>query len=316
MRLRSRVLTGDRLVVVSGAGSGIGRAVARRFARAGDRVVVTDIDRESAKETGALIHRDGGVAIVERLDVTKPAEWERLARLLATKHGGADIVVNNAGLVVVGSFLEHSVADWQRTIDVNLYGVVHGSRVFAQQMVDHGRGGQIVNVASLAAWAPNIDGAAYSVSKTGVLMLSESMRIDLRRHGIGVSAICPGATRTGLSRHATSAALSSDASAASLERMGGLQERFAFASPDLVARAIELAVRFDLAVVPVSAESLAFYALHRLSPGLVREISARVANPDLVRGAFEMLERLFPGASARGDRNGAAAGAETAVRPT
>src|SRR5437870_2295659 len=118
------------LAFLTGAGSGIGRATARRLGRQGVKVVVTDIDAASATATAEQIQADGGRAIAYELDVTDVAAYEELAEEIRAAHGVPDMVVNNAGIGVGGTFLSHSAEDWERVLDVNVLGVVHGCRLF------------------------------------------------------------------------------------------------------------------------------------------------------------------------------------------
>jgi NAD(P)-dependent dehydrogenase (short-subunit alcohol dehydrogenase family) len=115
-------------------------------------------------------------------------------------HDVPDIVVNNAGIGVAGPFLDTDLETWERILGVNLWGVIHGSRLFARQMVAEGKGGHIINVASAAAFAPSRALPAYSTTKAAVLMLSECLRAELADQGIGVTAICPGIIDTNITR--------------------------------------------------------------------------------------------------------------------
>ncbi|MCV7261054.1 SDR family NAD(P)-dependent oxidoreductase [Mycobacterium shimoidei] len=264
-----------RVVVVTGAGSGIGRAIAIRFAKLGARVVVSDIDLDAAQQTAAVIRGHGRLASAAQLDVTEPEAWDALARNVLTEHGYTDVLVNNAGILVAGPFLELQPSDWEHQLAVNLMGVVYGCRAFGAQMVERGAGGHIVNIASAAAFTPTPVMSAYSVSKAGVKMLTECLRLELGPKGIGVSAICPGVINTSIMENATTLGVDDDLIERGKSLVRQLQQfaetlPFAPMSPDLVARAAVRAVRFDLAVVPVRTEAWLGYVMLRVAPGVNR----------------------------------------------
>src|ERR1700722_16215116 len=131
----------DGLVVITGAGSGIGRATAERFARGGAEVIVSDIDGDAAAATVAAIAAAGGRAHPFVLDVRDGGAWGGFAQDVRSHHGVPDVVVNNAGIALSGAFLDQSTADWELIVGVNLMGVVQGCRVFGAQMVQRGTGG-------------------------------------------------------------------------------------------------------------------------------------------------------------------------------
>jgi NAD(P)-dependent dehydrogenase (short-subunit alcohol dehydrogenase family) len=285
------------LVVVTGAGSGIGRATAMRFAKLGAHVVVSDLDLDAASATVAMIKGAGRKASAARLDVTDPAAWESFARDVLADHGHADVLVNNAGMLVSGKFLDLKPADWDRQLGVNLLGVVHGCRVFGAQMIEGGRGGHIVNIASAAAFTPTPVMAAYSVSKAGVKMLTECLRLELGPHGIGVSAICPGVINTNIGQNAVTVGVDPDLIARGKQLTAAVQEfaeklPFSPMSPDLVARAAVRAVRFDLAVVPVRTEAWLGYFMARIAPGVNRRMTQPFSVEAMEKVAARLLQRI------------------------
>ncbi|HZY75235.1 MAG TPA: SDR family oxidoreductase, partial [Jatrophihabitantaceae bacterium] len=201
-RPRAGLFAGQR-VVVTGGGRGIGRACALEFAREGADVIVADINDTAAKETVALVQDLGVQAAAYHLDVSDAEAWEAFAEQVRDEHGVPDVIVNNAGIGISGRFLATSVSDWQRILGVNLWGVIHGCRLFGQQMLERGEGGQIVNVASAAAFTPSRTLPAYSTTKAAVLMLTECLRAELAGDGIGVTAICPGFVDSDITRTTT-----------------------------------------------------------------------------------------------------------------
>jgi NAD(P)-dependent dehydrogenase (short-subunit alcohol dehydrogenase family)/pimeloyl-ACP methyl ester carboxylesterase len=269
---RARVRTGgraytDHLVVVTGAGSGIGRATARAFAAHGADVVCADRDLAAAQQVAREIARlCRGGAVPYEVDVGDAAQMATFARWVRDRHGVPDVVVNNAGIAVSGPFMEHRLDDWRRTLDVNLWGVVHGCRLFARQMIERGEGGHLVNIASLAAFAPTTTLSAYSTSKAAVKMLGDCLRAELAGHGIGVSTVCPGFVSTAIARNTTYVGTDRRAAAERALR------RRAY-PPERVAAHVLRAVRRNRAVVPVNAEGRLGYALSRLSPGAIRAIA-------------------------------------------
>ena len=275
---RARAGTGrwtDRLVVVTGAGSGIGRATARAFASRGAQVVVADRDLATAEETVALIGERGSAM---QVDVSDGAAMEEFAERVAADHGVPDVVVNNAGIGMAGAFTDTTVADWQKIIDVNLWGVIHGCRQFAAQLKEHGEGGHIVNVASAAAYLPQRTLSAYATTKAAVLTLSECLRAELADDGIGVSAICPGLVHTNIT--ATTRFVGAD-EATEQRRQRATTAAYAKRNypPERVAEAVVRAVEKDIALAPVTPEAHVTLALSRLTPGLLRAVARRDLGP-------------------------------------
>lgn len=278
-------------VVITGAGSGIGRASAERFGRQGHRVIVTDINDETGTQTTDRIIADGGTAQFRHLDVTDPEQWADLADWVCAEWGAPDIVVNNAGILIGGTFLEQTGADWRRMIDVNLMGPILGSRTFVERMVATGKRGHIVNVASCGAFMPTSIAPSYVTAKAGVWLGTQTLRTEFKKQGIGVSAVCPGLIRTDLAANGHRAGDGEDEPWSAKLASG---HRFFGRSPKRVAGAIDRAVRWNLATVPVGTEAWASWFLYRLSPGTVRTISTAIRMP-WIDQAVNLTGKLFGG---------------------
>ncbi|MGH7895312.1 MAG: SDR family NAD(P)-dependent oxidoreductase, partial [Candidatus Binatia bacterium] len=190
----------DKVAVVTGAASGIGRALAGAFATDGMRVVLADVEANALDEAAHEITRGGAKAIAVRTDVSKGDEVEALAKTAQSAFGAVHVVCNNAGVSVSGPSWMHTTADWEWVLGVNLWGVIHGVRVFTPILLAQGTDGHIVNTASMAGLISGPGMAVYNVSKHGVVTLSESLYHDLRMLGapIGVSVLCPAWVNTSI----------------------------------------------------------------------------------------------------------------------
>ncbi|MEU9140164.1 SDR family oxidoreductase [Streptomyces sp. NPDC048404] len=269
---------GGQLVLVTGAGSGIGRATAFAFAEAGARVVAVDRDAEAAARTAEMSRLIGSPeAWAETVDVSDEQAMEKLADKVAAEYGVVDVLVNNAGIGLSGSFFDTTAEDWRKVLDVNLWGVIHGCRLFGKQMAERGQGGHIVNTASAAAYQPSKALPAYSTSKAAVLMLSECLRAELAGRDIGVSAVCPGFVNTNITATARFAGVDAAEEKRRQKksaRLYGLRNY----PPEKVADAILRAVVRNEAVVPVTPEARGAHLLHRFAPRVLRAI-ARMEPP-------------------------------------
>lgn len=187
--------------VVTGAGSGIGRAFAQELARRGGRVVCADIRLATAQETVALIAAAGGQALAIECDVSDLAAVENLAaKSEQWLRGPVDLVINNAGVGVGGKTIgEIPIEDWHWTVGVNMWGVVHGCHVFAPKLRTLGRGG-IINVCSTASFAAAPLMGPYNLTKAAVLALSETLKAEMAGSGIHVTALCPTFVKTNIVR--------------------------------------------------------------------------------------------------------------------
>lgn len=186
------------LAVVTGAGSGIGRAAAERLASDGWAVGVVDIDGERAGATAAAIVKAQGSAVGLRADVTDEEEIVRAVERARERFGPIRAFVGSAGILSVRPALELPAAQWRRVLEVNLTGAFLATRAAAKAMVETGEGGRIVQVASVHSLAPGRGVAHYDASKGGLLMLVRSLALELAPYGINVNAVGPGLIRTNL----------------------------------------------------------------------------------------------------------------------
>ncbi|MGZ9827584.1 SDR family NAD(P)-dependent oxidoreductase [Tsukamurella ocularis] len=194
-------VTADARAVVTGAGSGIGRAFALELARRGGEIVCADIDEGRAKETVALIEARGGTAHAVVVDVADRAAVESLAAFARTVFDGPPtVVINNAGVGIGGRPVgDIGLDDWNWALGINLWGVVHGCELFAPMLREAGRGG-IINVASAAGFAAAPSMGPYNVSKAGVMSLSETLAAELAGTGVDVTVLCPTFVKTNVAR--------------------------------------------------------------------------------------------------------------------
>ncbi|MFE6334072.1 SDR family oxidoreductase [Streptomyces sp. NPDC057798] len=269
---------GGQLVLITGAGSGIGRATAYAFAEAGARVVAVDRDGDAAARTAEMSRLIGAPdAWAETVDVSDEQAMEKLAEKVATEYGVVDVLVNNAGIGLSGSFLDTTPDDWRKVLDVNLWGVIHGCRLFGKQMADRGQGGHIVNTASAAAFQPSRALPAYSTTKAAVLMLSECLRAELADQGIGVTAICPGFVNTNITATARFAGVDAEEESRRQKRTARLYGMRNY-PPEKVAEAILRGVVTNSPLVAVTPEARGAHLLSRFAPGVLRRI-ARIKPP-------------------------------------
>jgi len=188
-----------KVAIVTGGASGIGRATAELFVEEGARVVIADLDVERGEEVAATL---GDASVFARTDVSDPDDVQALVDSAVARFGGLHVMFNNAGVPGAshGRFLDDDLADFQRVMAVNLFGVMAGSQRAARHMAKHG-GGSIINTTSIAALRPGPGVMTYRASKAGVILFSQSIAIDLGEFGIRVNCIAPGLIPTGMTTY-------------------------------------------------------------------------------------------------------------------
>ncbi len=200
----------DKVVFITGAGSGIGRQLALEAALRGAIVCVTDIDAASAHAVAGECRASGGRARERRLDVTDAADVERAIAEVVAAEARLDFCFNNAGIGFAGEFRDSTIDQWRRVMDVNLLGVIHVAHAAFRQMARQ-RHGHLVNTASLAGLIPTPGLSAYGASKWAVVSLTHSLRLEGAGLGVQVSAICPGFVESNIYSRTLIAGLKPDA---------------------------------------------------------------------------------------------------------
>ncbi|AYC33609.1 SDR family oxidoreductase [Pseudomonas cavernae] len=183
-------------IMITGAGSGLGREIALRWAREGSRLALGDVNESGLAETLKLVREAGGDGFTQRCDVRDYSQLTAFAQACEEKFGGIDIIVNNAGVASGGFFDELSLEDWDWQIAINLMGVVKGCKAFLP-LLERSKG-KIINIASMAALMQGPAMSNYNVAKAGVLALSESLLVELKQQEIGVHVVCPSFFQTNL----------------------------------------------------------------------------------------------------------------------
>ncbi len=191
----------DKVALITGAGRGIGKAMALRFAAAGARVVVNDINPDTADATAKAINDDGGQAISIIADVANKMAVQTMHYEILEKWGRVDVLINNAGVEPTGSILTLDEWAWDRTLNVNLKGAFLCSQTVGRDMKEQG-GGVIVNISSIAGRAAGLrDRAAYTASKTGLVGFTRECAREFAAYNIRVNAVCPGVIITEMTAH-------------------------------------------------------------------------------------------------------------------
>src|SRR6266487_1234780 len=183
----------DKVAVVTGAASGIGHALAEKSAQEGMKVVLADVEERALKQAEEELKASGADVLAVQTDVSKAADVETLAKQAFATYGGVHLLFNNAGVVAGTTLWESSMADWQWVLGVNLWGVIHGVHYCVPRMLEQETEGHIVNTASLAGLVSSPGGGIYSVSKHGVVTLSETLALELAARGakLKASVLCP-----------------------------------------------------------------------------------------------------------------------------
>jgi NAD(P)-dependent dehydrogenase (short-subunit alcohol dehydrogenase family) len=224
----------DKVAVITGAASGIGRATAILFAREGAQLVLADVQEPSLRETQAAVVEAGGKAVIKQVDVSVEREVQELINLGLATYGQIDILVNNAGITgQMAGLEEQDGEDWKRVLEVNLLGAVFGTKYVARHMQERGSGA-IVNTASVAGIRSGAGGNAYSASKAALINFTQTAACDLGGFNVRVNAVCPGLIETGMTKPVFDYARSAGKEA----KLGSRCELRRYGRPEEIAAAI------------------------------------------------------------------------------
>lgn len=195
--------TKPRYALVTGGGSGLGKAFCLRLAAEGWHVGCSDVDLPAAQQTVTEIVAAGGLAQAEALDIADSLQWQQLRERLATQWPRLDLLINNAGICGTGEVGDCPLEDIERILDINLRGTINGCHTMIPWLKESSAGGQIVNISSIAGVVSAPSMAAYNVSKAGVISLSETLYAELRPWRIGVTVVLPGFFESELTKRGT-----------------------------------------------------------------------------------------------------------------
>jgi NAD(P)-dependent dehydrogenase (short-subunit alcohol dehydrogenase family) len=267
-----------KLVVITGAASGIGEATALAFAEQGAALELADVDATALNRVAAEALRRGAERADARLvDVSDSVAVLSFAWLVQGRADAVDVLVNNAGVCLTGGFLETRVEDWAWLLGVNLWGAIHVTRAFAPRMLERGRG-HIINVASAAAFYNPVDLGAYGTTKYALFGMSEALRQEFAPRGVRVSVVCPGVVDTPLIQHLRLRGRF----AGETQREQLRQQVTTKGLPaEVVAHAIVGAAKRGTAVVPVGLQAWGLYLLKRLTPSLLPRFIRRFSDREL-----------------------------------
>ena len=282
--------------VVTGGGSGLGRAFSVALARRGGKVLIADMNTDTGEETAALVRAEGGAAAVVRCDVSRKEDVYALPEHMIQHFGGTDIVFNNAGVAAGGPVEEIPVGDWEWLMGINLWGVIYGCLAFLPHFQAQ-RSGHYVNIASAAGLISGPRLAPYNVAKAGVIALSETLGVEFAPHGIGVTVVCPTFVKTNIHK------VSRSHGVGTRERGDRLMERAKKTADEVAEIVLRGVERNALYVVPHS-DGLWAWRLKRADPeGFYKRIVPRAwkkAEEGADPADGNLLTRLVEALSKRG----------------
>ena len=264
----------NKQVLITGAGSGIGRAAAIAFAKRGAHIIACDLHLAALEPVKWQVEALGVSCLTHAVDVSEESAMKAFSELVHSRIGAVDILINNAGIAYLGLFLESDLDHWPRILNVNVMGVVHGCRYFIPKMLEAGGPRQVLNVASSAGNYPAPSMAAYAASKYAVAGFSEVLKMELSGTQIGVTTVCPGIINTAIVTTGANVAPS-----IKQEQLIKLQAYYRShgCAPEIVAEDMVRAVRKGLDICLTGPAAALVYHLKRLSLGLTRKVMIATA---------------------------------------
>ena len=260
----------DKIAIVTGGGSGIGRSICTYLTERGAHVVAADRNPEAAAETAALIRSAGGSAETQRVDVADPGEVESLIHGAASRHGRIDYLFNNAGIGINGEFQDLTMEHLQSVIQVNFWGMIYGCRSVYPIMQKQGFG-HIVNTASLAGLIPGGLTSIYSASKHAVVGFSLTLRAEARQYGVRVSTLCPGYMRTNIQK--TTENVSAYMNSGKNRQMNAEMK---FPTPEECINRMMRGVRRNRGIIVTPLKHKIYWWLHRIAPEFIPNMFHRI----------------------------------------
>ncbi|MEM7032578.1 MAG: SDR family NAD(P)-dependent oxidoreductase [Chloroflexota bacterium] len=258
----------NKVAIVTGGASGIGHALCKELAKRNAVVIVADIDSQAATEVTSALVATGGRVDVQTVDVTDPNAVRGLVDQVVKKYGKIDLVVNNAGVGIIGDMRDMRLEHWQQIMNVNLWGVIHGTTAAYEIMTKQGAG-HIVNIASAGGVIPLPMATAYTTTKFGVVGLSTALRTEAAPLGIRVSVVCPGGVQTKIIETAT--LLKMDR-----QKLIPKIPSLALMDADRCAQLILRGIARNKAIITVPRSAQLGVWLYRLCPGLLLPIISRI----------------------------------------
>lgn len=259
----------EKIVVVTGAASGIGRATALAFAREGAHIAAADLSAKALAPLAQEIEALGVSCLPYAVDVADEAAMKAFAEAVQARFGAPHVVINNAGIGYLGLFLQSDLAHWQRILDVNVMGVVHGSYFFLPMMIAADGPRHLLNVSSSSGNFPSPSMGAYAASKGAVSLFTEALKMELADSNVHITTVCPGVVNTAIVRDHLGIAPS--VSDATLQKMRSYYDREG-CSPQVIARDMLRAVRKNGDILLSGPKAALAYHVQRLSVKLIRAI--------------------------------------------